>query len=46
MNAMESKKDAELITIIMNIELDEDFRRGAAKEFYRRLGEKKRGVPK
>lgn len=38
MNVMESKKDAELIEIIMNCELDFDCRKHAAMEAIKRLG--------
>ena len=40
MNAMESKKDAELINIVMNSEVDFDCRIHAAKEVLSRLGVK------
>lgn len=38
MNVMESKKDTELIDIVMNCELDFDIRKHAAKEVIKRLG--------
>lgn len=38
MNALENKKDTELIDIVMNCELDYDCRICAAKEIMKRLG--------
>jgi|GEM_PF-6713418 len=39
MNVLESKKDTELIDIVMNCELDFDIRKHAAKELLNRARE-------